>query len=70
MNNTIYVTNLPPVGLNGAFAGVTHFFSRIGAQFRREMEMRTAIAELQTLDDRCLDDIGICRSDIKRVVRG
>ena len=45
-------------------------FSRLVARIRREMVLRAAISQLQRLDDRCLADMGVIRSDIERVVRG
>jgi uncharacterized protein YjiS (DUF1127 family) len=35
----------------------------------RELELRRAVAELESFDGRLLADIGICRGDIERVVR-
>jgi uncharacterized protein YjiS (DUF1127 family) len=41
----------------------------IWSSIRRAAERRQAIAELQTLDDRALRDIGIYRCDIEHIVR-
>jgi len=35
-----------------------------------ELSYRRALSELEKLDDRMLDDIGVSRSDIPRKVRG
>ena len=37
--------------------------------FRRWLRMRRALAELRELDDRLLDDIGLCRSTLYAAAR-
>ena len=49
-----------------SFAWMEHLKTRI----RYEMDVRAAISDLNRLDSRSLDDIGICRGDIESVVRG
>lgn len=44
--------------------------SRMKRALQRELEIRRAEAELKTLSDHLLKDLGISRSDIERVVRG
>lgn len=71
--STLTLNHLP-VGhnvLNGvvkliSFAWVEHIKTRV----RYEMDVRAAISDLNRLDSRNLDDIGICRGDIEAVVRG
>ena len=71
--STLTLNHLP-VGhnvLNGvvkliSFAWVEHIKTRV----RYEMDVRAAISDLNRLDSRSLDDIGICRGDIEAVVRG
>ncbi|HEY9079734.1 DUF1127 domain-containing protein [Magnetovibrio sp.] len=49
-----------------SFAWAEHLKNRI----RYELDVRAAISELNRLDGRSLEDIGISRGDIKAVVRG
>ena len=63
-----------PVGHN-VLNGVVKFISlawmeHIKTRIRYEMDVRAAISELNRLDSRSLDDIGICRGDIEAAVRG
>jgi len=59
-----------PAGSSRWIQRVLAMLSRLGLAIRREREFRRAIAELESFNDRLLADIGICRSDIDRVVRG
>jgi uncharacterized protein YjiS (DUF1127 family) len=43
--------------------------SRLGSALKAELRARRAAAELATMDDRTLRDIGISRSEIDYVVR-
>jgi uncharacterized protein YjiS (DUF1127 family) len=49
---------------------VPALLSRLRLAIRREREFRRAAAELESFNDHLLADIGICRGDIERVVRG
>ena len=49
---------------------VLALLSRLRLAIRREREFRRAVAELESFNDHLLADIGICRGDIQRVVRG
>jgi len=46
------------------------WMERLKTRIRYEMDVRAAISDLNRLDGRSLDDIGICRGDIEAVVRG
>ena len=66
--------NHHPVGHN-VLNGVVKLLSlawmeHIKGRIRVELEARAAISELNRLDSRSLDDIGISRGDIEAVVRG
>lgn len=64
----IQVINLDPS--NAAAANTTTRFARWRATLHRQRELRRMINELSQLDDRTLADIGLCRSDIPRAVKG
>jgi uncharacterized protein YjiS (DUF1127 family) len=46
------------------------FAARLFAALRRQLAIRAALAELRSLDDRTLRDIGFHRSEIESIVCG
>jgi len=73
--STLISSPLPFHGGRRFSTKVTQLFSlewvvSLQTRIRHEMEVRSAIAEMKRLDDRCLEDIGVRRNDIERVVRG
>ncbi|MBC6717996.1 DUF1127 domain-containing protein [Aurantimonas sp. DM33-3] len=64
----IQVIDLGPS--NAAATNTSTRFARWRATLHRQRELRRMINELSQLDDRTLADIGLCRSDIPRAVKG
>ena len=54
----------------GGFAWLREWFANGVANCRKETQIRRTIAELRSLSDRELEDIGINRYDIDTAVRG
>ncbi|MFY0736367.1 DUF1127 domain-containing protein [Aurantimonas sp. NFXS3] len=55
---------------NAAAVNTSTRFARWRARLHRQRELRRMVNELSRLDDRTLADIGLCRSDIPRAVKG
>lgn len=51
-------------------SGLPSFLGRIASRVKRYAELSRAERELSQLDDRLLIDIGLSRSDIRRMVWG
>lgn len=58
------------LALRDSFNRTASMFDRIGAFFAERRSARLAYRELSELNDRELADLGIARSDIRRVVTG
>jgi len=71
--STLTLNHLP-VGhnvLNGVVKLISSsWMEHLKTRVRYEMDVRAAIADLNRMDSRSLDDIGIGRDDIEAVVRG
>lgn len=62
--------NVEGLGLLRTWSGrITRPISACWSRIRRESEIRSAIAELESLEDWALNDIGVPRCRIERVVR-
>lgn len=53
-----------------SLAGIGRVVGRLAARIGKWRRYRTALAELENLDPRTLNDIGITRADIPRVAAG
>ncbi len=56
--------------MRNTFRGLTAVIGRIKAAITEHRRFRAGVAELEALDTRTLDDIGISRADIPRVAAG
>lgn len=54
----------------GLMSKAVSLWAALAVLVREELKVRAAIAELKQMNDRALDDIGVARHDIERVVRG
>lgn len=73
--NTLFVSHLPTSvghGVSHRFVQLVSFAwaAPLMARLNEELKIRAAIAELRQMSDRELDDIGIARANIVRIVRG
>src|SRR6266436_2829139 len=59
----------PGVASPGCSASLTSLAGKLWSRARAKRDRRLAIAELRSLDDRALRDIGICRFDIECFAR-
>ncbi len=61
-----------PTVIYGGFqaANQNSFFSGLVDRFRRYLEFRAAVNELQSMDDHLLQDIGITRTEIEYHAKG
>ena len=58
---TLVANTFEIVGLNG----IANFFKNLGAELKRRRNIKQTYKALSNLSSRELDDIGICRGDIK-----
>jgi uncharacterized protein YjiS (DUF1127 family) len=65
----IALSEPPGVALRGWSASISLLAAKLWSRVRRERDRRLAMAELRSLDDRALRDIGICRGDIECFAR-
>ena len=61
---------VPAAGHGGAFGALKTLWGRIADPISRAIQYRRTNAELATLDDRTLADLGISRSDIPAIASG
>jgi uncharacterized protein YjiS (DUF1127 family) len=65
----IALSEPPGVVLPGWSASISLLAAKLWSRVRGERDRRVAMAELRSLDDRALRDIGICRCDIECFAR-
>lgn len=63
------IDNLTHSGTNDSRVTHIHFVKTAISKAMNWLERKRAIADLEALDDHLLEDIGIARNDIPRVVR-
>jgi len=61
---------VPAAGHKGALGALRTLWGRIADPITRAMQYRRTYAELASLDDRTLADLGISRSDIPAIAAG
>ena len=61
---------VPAAGHEGAFGALKTLWARIADPIFRAVQYRRTFAELASLDDRTLMDLGISRSDIPAIASG
>jgi uncharacterized protein YjiS (DUF1127 family) len=61
---------VPAAGQQGAFGALKTLWGRIADPISRAIAYRRTYAELASLDDRTLMDLGISRSDIPAIASG
>src|SRR5262245_7366246 len=61
---------VPATGRQGAFGALKTLWSRIADPIARAIQYRRTSAELASLNDRTLADLGISRSDIPAIASG
>jgi uncharacterized protein YjiS (DUF1127 family) len=61
---------VPAAGHGGAFGALKTLWGRIADPIARAFQYRRTFAELASLDDRTLADLGISRSDIPAIASG
>jgi uncharacterized protein YjiS (DUF1127 family) len=70
MSNTHSISATPSISARPATQGIGLILKRGWEAYWRRRAKRTAVMMLHSLDDHCLHDIGLDRSEIESVIYG